>query len=193
MRQAEASAAARLRAAGHDVITPDLYDGQTAGTMDAALALMDTVGWQAICARARRALQKVPGVPVLAGISMGAGAIGSVWDQRETAAGIVLLHGIAPVPANARAGLPVQVHLAEDDPFAPRQAVAQWQTDAARAGLAAQVFAYPGAGHFYTTRAWPATTQPQPTRPGNVSPHSWPPSNQHAPTRRYGRLAANAA
>ncbi len=150
LRQAEASAAARLRAAGHDVITPDLYDGQTAGTMDAALALMDTVGWQVICARARRALRKVPGAAVLAGFSMGAGVIGSLWDQREAAAGVVLLHGIAPVPASARAGLPVQVHLAEDDPFAPHQAVAQWQAGAVRAGLAAQVFTYPGAGHFYT-------------------------------------------
>ena len=101
-------------------------------------------------ARARRALQAVPGAAVLAGFSMGAGVIGSVWDQRERAAGVVLLHGIAPVPANARAGLPVQVHLAEDDPFAPRQAVARWQDDAVRAGVAAQVFTYPGAGHFYT-------------------------------------------
>jgi dienelactone hydrolase len=150
LRQAELSAAFRLRAAGHDVITPDLYDGQTAGTLDAALALMDTVGWQVICARARRALQKLPGAAVLAGLSMGAGVIGSVWDQRETAAGVVLLHGIAPIPGNVRAGLPVQVHLAEDDPFAPRQAVAHWQDDAARAGVAAQVFTYPGAGHFYT-------------------------------------------
>ena len=32
LRHAEAGAAARLRAAGHDVITPDLYDGQTAST-----------------------------------------------------------------------------------------------------------------------------------------------------------------
>jgi dienelactone hydrolase len=150
LRQAEHSAAARLRAAGHDVITPDLYDGQTAGTLDAALALMDTVGWQVICARARRALQAVPGTSVLAGFSMGAGVIGSLWDQRGTAAGVVLLHGIAPVPASVRARLPVQVHLAEGDPFAPRQAVARWQDDAVRAGLAAQVFTYPGAGHFYT-------------------------------------------
>jgi hypothetical protein len=29
---------------GREVITPDLYGGQTAGTLDAALALMDTVG-----------------------------------------------------------------------------------------------------------------------------------------------------
>ncbi len=132
------------------VVTPDLYGGQAASTLDAALALMDTVGWEVICARARQALEAVPGAAVLAGFSMGAGVIGSVWDQRRTAAGVVLLHGIAPIPASARPGLPVQVHLAEDDPFAPRQAVAQWQADAARAGLAAEVFTYPGAGHSYT-------------------------------------------
>ena len=149
-RQAEADAAARLRVAGHDVIIPDLYDGQTATSMDAALALMDTVRWQVICARARRALETVPETAVLAGFSMGAGVIGSVWDQRQRAAGVVLLHGIAPIPASARPGLPVQVHLAENDPFASRQDVAQWQAEAARAGLAAQVFAYPGAAHFYT-------------------------------------------
>jgi dienelactone hydrolase len=150
LRQAEAGAAARLRAAGHDVITPDLYDGQTATTLNAALALMDTVSWEVICARARRALRAVPATAVLAGFSMGAGVIGSVWDQRRAAAGVVLLHGIAPIPASARPGLPVQVHLAEDDPFASGQAVARWQADADRVGLAAQVFTYPGAGHYYT-------------------------------------------
>lgn len=150
LRQAEAGAAARLRAAGHEVITPDLYGGQTASTLDAALALMGTVGWAAICARARRALESVPGPAVLAGFSMGAGVIGSVWDQRPATAGVVLLHGIAPIPASARPGLPVQVHLAGDDPFASRPDVAQWQADAGQAGLAAQVFTYPGAGHFYT-------------------------------------------
>jgi len=148
--QAEAGAAARLREAGHDVITPDLYDGQTAQALDAALALMDAVGWEVICARARRALRAVPGTAVLAGLSMGAGVIGSGWGQRRATAGLVLLHGIAPIPASARPGLPVQVHLARDDPFAPGTAVARWQADAARAGLAAQVHAYPGAGHFYT-------------------------------------------
>jgi dienelactone hydrolase len=152
LRQAETDAAARLRAAGHNVITPDLYDGQTARTMDAALALMDTTGWEVICARARQALEAVPETAVLAGLSMGAGVIGSVWHHRRTAAGVVLLHGIAPIPASARPGLPVQVHVAGNDPFAPGQAVARWQAGAARAGLAAQVFTYPGAGHFYTDR-----------------------------------------
>lgn len=151
LRRAEADAAARLRAAGHDVITPDLYGGQTAGSLDTALALMDAIGWEVICARAREALDAVPGPAVLAGFSMGAGVIGRLWGQRRAAAAaVVLLHGIAPIPADAPPGLPVQVHLAEGDPFAPRQAVDQWQADANRAGLAAEVFTYPGAGHFYT-------------------------------------------
>jgi dienelactone hydrolase len=149
LRGAEADAAARLRIAGHDVITPDLYGGQTADSLDTALALMDAIGWEIICARARQALDAVRGPAVLAGLSMGAGVIGSVWGQRRAAA-VVLLHGIAPIPASATPGLPVQVHLAEGDPFAPRQAVDQWQADANRAGLAAEVFTYPGAGHFYT-------------------------------------------
>jgi hypothetical protein len=73
----------RLRAAGHDVITPDLYDEQTASSLDAALVLMDTVGLEVTCARARRALQVVTGR--LAGFSMGNGVIGNVWHQRRTA------------------------------------------------------------------------------------------------------------
>jgi hypothetical protein len=72
-----------------------------------------------------------------AGRALDGRVIGSVWHQRQAAAGIVLLHGIAPIPASARPGLAVQVHLAEDDPFAPRQATARWQADADRAGLAA--------------------------------------------------------
>ncbi|HLX51996.1 MAG TPA: dienelactone hydrolase family protein [Streptosporangiaceae bacterium] len=150
LRQVEAGTAARLRDAGHQVLTPDLYAGQTAGSLDAALRLMDAIGWEVICERARQALGQVPGPAVLAGFSMGAGVIGSVWDQCRQIAGVVLLHGIAPIPASARPGLPVQVHLAENDPFASRHEAAQWQAGAAGAGLAAQVFTYPGAGHFYT-------------------------------------------
>jgi len=150
LREVELTAARRLRAAGHEVLTPDLYAGQAADDLDTALSLMDAIGWEVICGRARQALDPVPGRAVLAGFSMGAGVIGSVWDRRPQAAGVVLLHGIAPVPASVRPGLPVQVHVADEDRFAPRQAVAQWQDGAVDAGVAAEVFTYPGAGHFYT-------------------------------------------
>lgn len=150
LREVELSAAERLRAAGHDVLTPDMYAGQTARTLDAALALMDAVGWPVICERARQAVSKVPGHAVLAGFSMGAGVVGSLWGQRPQAAAVVLVHGIAPIPARVRPGLPAQLHVAQDDRFAPPEAVAQWRAHAAAAGLAADIFTYPGAGHFYT-------------------------------------------
>jgi hypothetical protein len=63
---------------------PGLCGGQAAGTLDAVLALMGTVGWDLICARARQALEAVPGTAVLAGLSMGAGVIGSVSASRPT-------------------------------------------------------------------------------------------------------------
>lgn len=150
LRQAEADAAGRLRAAGHQVLTPGLFAGQTVTSHDAARVLMDSIGWAVICERARQALSTVPADAVLAGFSMGAGVIGSVWEQRPDAAGVLLLHGITPVPATARPGLPIQVHVADGDPFAPGQAVTQWRAGAAAAGVAAEVFRYPGAGHFYT-------------------------------------------
>lgn len=150
LREVELIAAERLRAAGHDVLTPDLYAGQTAGNLDAALSLMDAIGWEVICGRARQALNTVPARAVLTGFSMGAGVIGSVWDQRPQAAGVVLLHGIAPIPASVRPGLPAQVHVAEHDRFAPQQAVAHWQAEAVATGLAADIYIYSGAGHFYT-------------------------------------------
>jgi dienelactone hydrolase len=150
LRQAEAAAAGRLRAAGHHVLTPDLFAGQTVTSHQAARVLMDGIGWAVICERARRSLDSVPADAVLAGFSMGVGVIGSVWDERQDAAGMLLLHGVTPVPAGARPGLPVQVHVAENDPFAPAQAVTQWRAGAAAAGVAAEVFSYPGAGHFYT-------------------------------------------
>lgn len=150
LRQAEAGAAGRLRAAGHHVLVPDLFAGQTVASHEAARVLIDSIGWAVICERARRSLSTVPADAVLAGFSMGAGVIGSVWGQRPDAADVLLLHGITPVPAGVRRGLPIQVHVAEGDPFAPGQAVTEWRAGAAAAGAAAEVFSYPGAGHFYT-------------------------------------------
>lgn len=150
LRQVERSLAGHLRAAGHRVLTPDLYAGQTSGTLDAALRLMDTIGWETICGRAEQALRGASEDAVLAGISMGAGVTGHLWQERPQAAGVVLLHGIAPIPASPRPGQPVQVHAAAGDPFAPGPALTQWQEAATTAGLAVSVFTYTGAGHFYT-------------------------------------------
>jgi dienelactone hydrolase len=150
LRKVELGAAERLRAAGHQVITPDLYVGETAGTLDEGFALKERIGWPAIEQRARHAVRDLPDDTVLAGVSMGAGVVNELLAHRPHAAGVLLLHGLAAIPATARAGLPVQLHVAGTDFLAPPTEVASWLQNAKRSGADAHVFAYQHVGHFYT-------------------------------------------
>ncbi|MFG1647478.1 dienelactone hydrolase family protein [Amycolatopsis sp. NPDC049252] len=151
LRPVELGAAERLRAAGHEVVTPDLYAGLTASTLEEGFALMDHVGWTAISARASEAVRDLPPSSVLLGVSMGCGVVQGVLPDRPAAAGVLLLHALGAIPASARGDLPVQVHVADPDPIAPPAEVAAWQA----VNPAAEVFTYPGAGHFYTDAEGP--------------------------------------
>lgn len=155
IRLVEREAAARLRALGHRVTLPDLYAGRTAASTDEGLLLMRDVGWPAICRRARAALADVPDTSLLFGISMGAGVIGEVWPERPATRAIVLLHGLAAIPARVEPGTPIAVHVADRDPFAPPDDVARWQERAAAAGLRPHLAIYPGVRHFFTDPALP--------------------------------------
>lgn len=148
LRPVEFRAAERLRAAGHEVSTPDLYAGQTGATREEGFAVKDRIGWATITKRARHAVREMPADTVLAGISMGAGVVSTVLPDRPDTAGVLLLHGLAAIPANTRAGLPVQLHVADPDNFAPPADVAAWLASTTRRGINAQAFTYPGAGHF---------------------------------------------
>jgi dienelactone hydrolase len=150
LRPVERGFAERLRAAGHRVTTPDLYDGRTASTLDEGFALKDAVGWETITGRARDAVRGLPAETVLVGVSMGAGIVQTVLPHRPGTAGVLLLHALGALPAGIRAGLPVQVHVADPDPIAPPAQVAAWREAAARSGADARVYTYPGLGHFYT-------------------------------------------
>lgn len=143
-------AADRMRRAGHTVVTPDLYMGFAASSTEEGLELMSTIGWDPICRRARAALELLPETAVLAGHSMGAGVVSSTWPDRVLSSGIILLHGLAEIPQNARRGIPVTVHVADQDPFAPSDEVAKWTMRAEKAGVAAHVFTYTNVRHFYT-------------------------------------------
>ncbi len=125
LRPAERRAADRLRAAGHDVVTPDLFAGRTTETIEGGFELKDVVvGWPTIERRARAAVRELPAETVLAGISMGAGVVHTLLPSRPDTAVVLLLHGVAGIPTTARTALPVQLHIAERDPFAPPADVA---------------------------------------------------------------------
>ncbi|MEU9065104.1 dienelactone hydrolase family protein [Streptomyces sp. NPDC048430] len=150
LRPVELLAAERLRRAGHEVVTPDLFGRQTAATVDKGFQLIERIGWETVADRARHTLRGMPDGTVLTGISMGAGVIAELWPERPDTAGVLLLHATAPLPASVRPGLRVQLHAAEPDDFAPPEHVAALRRAAAQKRTQLEIFRYPGAGHFYT-------------------------------------------
>ncbi|MGW8884562.1 dienelactone hydrolase family protein [Streptomyces sp. NPDC055749] len=149
LRPVELLAAERLRGAGHEVVTPDLFRGETASTLDEGFRLVDRIGWAAVVEHARQALRGMPDETVLVGVSMGTGVVADLWPERPATRGVLLLHAVAELPASARPGLRVQLHAAEPDAFAPPERVLALCRAARESGVDLEVFRYPGAGHFY--------------------------------------------
>ncbi|MBQ0901140.1 dienelactone hydrolase family protein [Micromonospora sp. U21] len=150
LRPAVRAAADRLRAVGHRVVTPDLYGVQATDTVADGFALLDKIGQEVVLDRARAALRELPAETVLAGFSMGAGVAGALLAERPDAAGLLLLHGTGGAPEAVRAGLPVQLHLADPDPYDAPDEVDEWQRAMTVAGADLTVFRYPDAGHLFT-------------------------------------------
>jgi dienelactone hydrolase len=150
LRAIETATVARFQACGHTAFAPDLFEGRTAATVEEGFAIMDQIGWTLICDRAHAALDQAPPTTVLLGFSMGAGVVSSIWPERRQAGGIVLLHGLASVPANVDPHVPVQVHLADPDPFALPSQLRDWMRIAAAPGMSPETYRYPGLGHFFT-------------------------------------------
>lgn len=153
LRRVELDAAERMRSAGHTVVLPDLYAGRVADAIEDGFEIMRSVGWSAICARARAAVERLPATAVLVGHSMGAGVVGNLWPDRTSCGAVVLLHGLAEIPGNVRRGLPVTLHVADPDLYAPPAEMERWMERARSTGMCVDAFTYPDAGHFFTDRA----------------------------------------
>jgi len=150
LRPAVLAAADRFRAAGHQVVAPDLYAGEVADTVDEGFALSERIGWATIMQRARDAVRDLPADTVLAGLSMGTGVVSGLLAERRETAGLLLLHGTGGELPSLRADLPVQLHIAEHDEYFSDADVTAWRTTTAEAGAAVEVFTYPGVGHLFT-------------------------------------------
>ncbi|MFI8087563.1 dienelactone hydrolase family protein [Streptomyces sp. NPDC086080] len=156
-RPAVAAAADRLRAAGHEVWTPDLFQGRTFDTVEEGMAYTEETGRDELLKRA--VLAAAPYADrglVYAGFSFGASVAQTLALGDDKARGLLLLHGTSDLAENVTVDeLPVQLHVAEPDPFETDDWLTAWYLRMGRAGADVEVYRYAGAGHLYTDPALP--------------------------------------
>ncbi|AVH97934.1 MULTISPECIES: dienelactone hydrolase family protein [Streptomyces] len=151
-RPAVEAAADRLREAGHRVWTPDLFDGWTTDSVEEGMAKRDEIGKDELLKRAILAAAPYSerGL-VYAGLSLGASVAQTLALGDEKARGLLLLHGTSDLAPNASVDeLPVQLHVAEPDPFETDDWLSAWYLRMGRAGADVEIHRYRGAGHLYT-------------------------------------------
>ncbi|WP_046729546.1 dienelactone hydrolase family protein [Streptomyces humi] len=157
LRPAVRDAADRLRAAGHEVWTPDLFEGRTFDTVEEGREFNESIGKDELLKRAVLAAAPYSerGL-VYAGFSLGAAVAQTLALGDARARGLLLLHGTSDIAVNASVdGLPVQLHVAEPDAFEPDDWLSAWYLHMGRAGADVEIHRYVGAGHLYTDPGLP--------------------------------------
>ena len=152
-----------LRAGGHTVHTPDLFDGAQPATIDEGIALADGIGDEELAARADRAVADLPADLAYAGFSFGAATAQRLAQTRPGARGALLYESCIPITGEWAFGpwpdrVPVQIHGMDKDPFFALEG----DIDAARelvenVGPAlAELFVYPGDKHLFADSSLPS-------------------------------------
>lgn len=152
LRPAVRAFADELRAAGHTVHTPDLFDGEVFDLLADGVRKRDELGIEALIGRAQAAVAALPDDLVLAGFSMGTGAAEFLAATRPGARGAILMHGaFAPADFGVAAwpGVPVQVHYALGDPEVDVAAVRALEEAVRSSGAAVEVHDYEAGGHLF--------------------------------------------
>jgi dienelactone hydrolase len=152
LRPAVRQAADRLRSAGHEVWTPDLFEGRTFETVEEGMEFKEQIGKDELLKRAVLAAAPYSerGL-VYAGFSFGASVAQTLALGDDKARGLLLLHGTSDIAATASVDdLAVQLHVAEPDQFETDDWLSSWYLQMRRAGADVEVYRYAGAGHLYT-------------------------------------------
>lgn len=142
-----------LRADGHQVHTPDLFDGRTFTNIEDGVAYAQEVGFSEVLARGARAADELSADLVYGGFSLGVLPAQQLAQTRQGARGALLFHSCVPPAEFGTAWpdeVPVQIHGMEADPWF----VDDGDLDAARELAAstkrAELFLYPGDQHLFT-------------------------------------------
>jgi len=150
-----------LRAAGHTVHTPDLFEGRTFGSIDEGMAYINEVGFDAMRERGARVADDLSSELVYAGFSFGVLPAQKLAQTRPGARGALLFYSCMPISGEWAfgpwpEGVPVQIHGMDADPIF----VGEGDIDAAREIVEtvedAELFLYPGDQHYCADSSLPS-------------------------------------
>ncbi|WP_116451600.1 dienelactone hydrolase family protein [Blastococcus litoris] len=153
-----AAFADELRAAGHTVHVPDLFEGRTFATLDDGMAHVRELGFGEVAERGVRAVEGLPAELVYAGFSLGVVPAQRLAQTRAGARGALFFYSCLPPSefGSWPAGVPVQIHGMDADPIF----VGEGDVDAARELVEeagdGELFLYPGDQHYFADSSLPS-------------------------------------
>jgi dienelactone hydrolase len=144
-----------LRAAGHTVHTPDLYDGRTFASLDDGVGYAKEVGFGTILERGEQAATGLPPDLVYGGFSLGVMPAQKLVQTRPGARGALLFSAAFPVSefGSWPHGVPAQIHMKEGDEWAQEDLTAARELVETVDG--AELFLYPGDTHLFADSSLP--------------------------------------
>ena len=150
-----------LRAAGHTLHTPDLFDGRTFGSIDEGMTYIKGNGMDEMVEKGERTADDLPNELVYAGFSFGEMIAQKLAQTRPGARGALLFYSSIPISGEWAFGpwpdgVPVQIHGMDNDPIF----VGEGDVDAAREIVEkvedAKLFLYPGDQHYFADSSLPS-------------------------------------
>ncbi len=152
----------RLRAGGHVVHTPDLYEGKTFIELADGVGYAEQVGFGTIIERGRLAADGLPNEIVYAGFSLGVLPAQMLAQTKPRAKGALLFHSCVPTSEFGGSwpeGVPVQVHMMDADEWAlPPNEDLKVARELAETVEGAELFLYPGDRHLFADSSLPSYT-----------------------------------
>jgi dienelactone hydrolase len=145
-----------LRAAGHVVHAPDLYDGKTFTDLNEGVGYAQEVGFGTIGERGRLAAEGLPNELVYAGFSLGAMPAQMLAQTRPGAKGALLFSAALPASefgGSWPSGVPLQIHMMEDDEWAVEDLPAA--RELTETTESTELFLYPGDRHLFADNSLP--------------------------------------
>lgn len=160
LRPAIVEFADKLRAVGHVVHTPDLYDGQVFSDRNDAIRKIQELGFDKWLERALAAAESLPDDLVYAGFSNGGACAELLAATRPGARGAILIH--APLMVRDlgwkvwTSNVSVQVHFADKDPIRNQAVINTLSAKVRQSGSNFEQFDYDAPGHLFADPAFPA-------------------------------------